>query len=157
MKQMSSDYERKLETEIERRLKALPVLMAPTGFSARVMAVIAQRANLPWYRQSWPAWPVPVRILTLLISLALFGLLCFAGWEASQLPSVANGMEKVSSVSSAVIALWNAMSLLLEALLLATKQLGTGFILGCLGIMVVAYGMCVGLGSVYLKLSFARR
>ena len=157
MKQMSSEYERKLEAEIERRLKALPVLMAPTGFSVRVMAAIAQKANLPWYRQSWPAWPVPVRILTLVTSLALFGVLCFAGWQASQLPSVADGMEKVSSVSSVVSALWNALSLLLEALVLGIKHLGTGFILGCLGIILAAYGMCVGLGSVYLKLAFARR
>jgi hypothetical protein len=146
-----------LEAEVGRRLKALPELAAPASLSTRVMAMIARRANLPWYRQSWPAWPVPVRILTLAISMALFGVLCFAGWEASQLPSVANGLEKVSSVSSIVGALWNALSLLLEALLLGIKHLGNGFIFGCLGIVTVAYGICVGLGSVYLKLAFARR
>ena len=157
MKYIGSDYERRLEAEVDRRLKALPELAAPASLSTRVMAMIVQRANLPWYRQSWPAWPVPVRILTLAISLALFGTLCFAGWEASQLPSVANGLAKVSSVSSVVGAVWNALSLLLEALLLGIEHLGTWFVLGCLGIITVAYGTCVGLGSVYLKLAFARR
>src|SRR6266702_2936111 len=145
MKHMSSEYEKRLETEIERRLKALPDLAAPQTLSSRVMALIMRQANLPWYRQSWPAWPIPVRILTLVISLALFGVLCFAGWQASQLPSVANGLSKVAGVSSVVSAVWNALSLLLDAILLALQHLGTGFIIGALGLVALSYAMCVGL------------
>jgi hypothetical protein len=154
---MSPEYERRLEAEIDKRLQTLPQLVAPSTLAARVMALVVQRANLPWYRQSWPAWPVPVRVVSLVISLALFGVLCFAGWQASQLPTVTEGLSKVSSLSSVLDALWNALSLLVDAVVLAIKHLGTGFIVGCVGLVVLSYGMCVGLGSVYLKLALAKR
>jgi hypothetical protein len=154
---MNSDYDRQLESEIDRQLKELPELMAPPNLVPRVMAALARRANLPWYRQSWPAWPVPVRLFALVISLALFGVLCYAGWEFSQLPSFATVTGKLTGVFSGVSSIWNTISVLLEAMLLAIKHLGNWFILGLLAALALTYGMCVGLGSVYLKVAFARR
>ena len=58
---MNSEYEKRLEAEIERELKGLPELTAPGTLVSRVMAAIEQRADRPWYRQPWQAWPVALR------------------------------------------------------------------------------------------------
>jgi len=154
---MNREYEQRLEAEIERQLKSLPELVAPQSLAPRVMALLARRASLPWYRQSWPAWPVPVRVFALLISLSLFGVLCYVGWEFSQLPGFAVVTEKFRFVSSGLSSIWNTLSVLLEAVLLAIKHLGNWFIFSAVAAVALAYGMCLGLGSVYLKLALARR
>jgi hypothetical protein len=154
---MNPEYQKRLEAEIDRQLKALPELVAPRSLAPRVMALLARRASLPWYRQSWPVWPVPVRVFALVISLALFGVLCYAGWEFSQLPAFAVISGKLGGVFSVVSSIWNTFGVLLAAMLLAFKHLGNWFIFGSLAAVALAYAMCVGLGSVYLKVAFARR
>jgi hypothetical protein len=37
------------------------------------------------------------------------------------------------------------------------KKLGTGFIVTCLVAAGIGYAMCVGLGTVYFRLAFAKR
>ena len=154
---MDPKYEQRLEAEIDRQLKALPELVAPPSLASRVMAALARQANLPWYRQSWLAWPVPVRMFALVISLTLFGVLCYAGWEFSQLPAFAVINGKLNTLFSGLSSIWNTVSVLLQALLLAIKHLGNWFIFGSLAAVALAYGMCVGLGSVYLRVAFAKR
>ena len=154
---MDPDYEKVLEAEIDRQLKALPELLAPRSLAPRVMAALARRDSLPWYRQSWPAWPVPVRVFALVISLALFAVFCYAGWEFSQLPAFAVISGKLAGVFSLIDSLLNTVNVLLAALLLAFKHLGNWVVFGSLAALALAYAMCVGLGSVYFRLAFARR
>src|SRR5437764_13255978 len=71
--------DKKLELQIDRQLKGLPELDAPAGLVPRVMAALAARAALPWYRQSWSQWPVAMRWSSFAALLALFGGLCYAG------------------------------------------------------------------------------
>jgi len=154
---MDMENQQRLEAEIDRQLKALPELVAPRSLAPRVMAVLARRASLPWYRQSWPAWPMPVRVFALVVSLALFGVLCYAGWEFTQLPAFGAVSGKLASVVSGLSSIWKTVGVLVTAMLLAFKHLGNWFIFGCLAAVALAYGMCIGLGSVYFKLAFARR
>ena len=49
---MNFESEKRLETQIDGQLKALPELMAPGTLILRVMRVIEMRLNLPWYRQA---------------------------------------------------------------------------------------------------------
>lgn len=154
---MDPQYAQRLEAEIDRQLKTLPELVAPRSLTPRIMAAIARRSSLPWYRQSWPAWPVPVRMSALAVSLALFGVFCYAGWECSQLPAFAVFTTKFAGVFSGIGSMWNTLSVLMTALLLAFKHLGHWFIFGSLAAVALAYAMCVGLGSVYLKVALARR
>jgi len=51
----------KLEQLIHQTLRALPDRKAPRSLESRVLAGIAARQALPWWRQSFVHWPLPVR------------------------------------------------------------------------------------------------
>jgi hypothetical protein len=154
---MNPEYEKRLEREIDRRLKGLPPLVAPATLVARVLAVIENRMALPWYRQAWPAWPLGLRAVSLLILLGGFGALCFAGWEVSQVPSVLAAGHRIAAWFSGLNTVWNAVNALGGAAMVVAKYLGTGFIVGCLAAVGVGYALCLGLGTFYVRLALARR
>jgi|ERR1051326_2692480 hypothetical protein len=156
-KKITTEYEQQLEVAIDRELKALPQLSAPSSIVFRVMAAIAERARLPWYRQSWQMWPNGLRAAALVLLLAFFGGLCFGTWEIWHGATVAVAMQKLGGMFSSVTALLNAVGVLLSAVLLFVKQLGTGVIVGLLLALAFGYAMCIGLGTVYWKLAYSRR
>ncbi len=154
---MNSEYEKRLEGEIDKELRALPELIAPHSLFLRVMAAIERRLNLPWYRQAWQGWPLPLRAVSLVILLGLFGGLCFATWEFLHTEAFAAVMQRPMSWLSGVGAILHAVSVVLGGVVLAVKQLSTAVIIGCLVALALGYAMCVGLGTVYLRLALSRR
>jgi hypothetical protein len=121
------------------------------------MMAIEGRANVAWYRQPWQRWPAVLRTAALVILLALFGGLCFAGWQLAQDEAFIGATHKVGGWLSSVSAVGNAVSVLLGAVVLAVKQLGTGFIVAALVAVAAGYAMCLGLGTVCVRLAFAHR
>ena len=154
---MNPDYEKRLETEIDRELKGLPELPAPGTLARRVMAAIEQRDTAPWYRQAWQNWPFLLRATALLGLVSLFGVLCFAGWKVPRTAEFSLAMQQVGGWFSSVTAIWNALNSLAATLLLLFKQLGTGVLLGCLAAMALAWVMCLGLGTFCVRLALMRR
>jgi hypothetical protein len=153
---MNPDYDRQLEAEISRELKALPELAAPAALMNRVMAVIEQRATVPWYRRSWQTWPAALQTASLVGLLALFGGLCLGGWELSQTEAATLALHRVSEWFSGLSVIGNTFNVLVNAAVLAVKKLGTGFIIACLVLVGLGYALCVGLGTVYFRLAFAK-
>ncbi len=154
---MNNEYEKRLEAEIDRELKGLPELAAPSTLVSQVMTAAAKRSNLPWYRQSWLMWSPPLRVAALAILLALFGGLCLAGAQVTHAESFAIVAHKVGGCFGVVTAVWSAVTVLLNAVFLVVKQLGSGFIIACSLAAAFGYALCVGLGTVYMRLAFARR
>jgi hypothetical protein len=154
---MNQDYEKQLAAEIDRELKALPELSAPRGLAARVMATIAQRATLPWYRRAWQTWPIALQTGALAFLLILLGATGFGFWELSQSPALSLGLQKLAVGLSPLFALFSALNALGTVLVLAVKQISTGLLLALVGSVALAWAACVGLGTVYVRLAFARR
>jgi hypothetical protein len=154
---MNSDYDKQLEAAISRELKALPELAAPGVLANRVMAALDQRARVPWYRCSWQMWPVVLQTASLVVLLALFGGLCLAGWELSQAEATTFALHRVGEWFSGISMIENTFNVLVSAAVLVVKELGTGFIITCLVAAGIGYAMCVGLGTVYFRLAFAKR
>lgn len=154
---MSSRYEQRLENEIDRELKGLPDLVAPHTLILRVMAMIQQRLNLPWYRQAWQRWPIGLQALSMAFLLVAFGGVCFASWKLAHAATVVNATQQVGGWFSGIQALGHAIYLLLTALVLWIKQFGTGVVVACVAALAFGYAMCLGLGGVYLRLGLARR
>ena len=154
---MNPDCNKQLEAAISRELKALPELAAPTALASRVMAAIEQRARVPWYRRSWQTWPVALQAASLVVLLTLFGGLCYGGWELSQAEATTLALHRVEGWFSGLNVIGNTFNVLLNAAVVVVKKLGTGFIVTGLIIVCLGYAMCVGLGTVYYRLAFAKR
>jgi uncharacterized BrkB/YihY/UPF0761 family membrane protein len=154
---MNPEYEKELEAEIARELKGLPQLTAPHTLASRVMLAIEGRAHVAWYRQPWQRWPVALRMGSLVILLALFGVLCVAAARLAQGEAFVATAHQLGQWLSGVNALGNAVNVLLGAVTLAVKQLGTAFIVAALVAVAAGYALCVGLGTVCVRLALARR
>jgi hypothetical protein len=154
---MNSEHERELELQIDRELKRLPELSAPGTLVRRVMAAVEQRRALRWYNQPWQNWPVALRIGALALLLTMFGGLCVASWQLTKAAGVSAAAQEVAGLFSGLTTIWNTINVLLGAVVVVAKHLGTGFIIGCALIVGMGYAVCVGLGTAYVRLAFARR
>ena len=154
---MNPEHEKKLESIIDRELKGLPELTAPETLSRRVMASLARRASVPWYRSPWQNWPAHLRIPAFALLVVFFGALCFGAWKLPHTEFATAGATKVSGSLSSLISLWNALNAVAAAFVLAFKQLGTVLIAAILGGIALAWVMCIGLGTACVRLAWARR
>lgn len=147
----------KLEAAIDRVLRSVPDRRAPSGLEGRVLAEIARRAALPWWRKSYANWPASVRAVffvgsalaaALLVS-GLFLLMRSAGaaglesgvsepfaWVRSARDLVASAGSNLRSVAAAVPSLW---------------------FYGILGTIAACYMLLAAIGATaYRALSFGR-
>jgi len=153
---MKPDYATALETKVDRALKQLPELSAPRTLWPRVQAELERQAARPWYRQPWATWPAPWRVISLTLLAALFAGMCWAGSLASH-PSETNSlMQALYHGRASLGALWNVVQVLYETAGLLLKQLGPWFVPGCLLILVLANALCLGLGTLCVRVAFAR-
>lgn len=107
------EAERRLERLLDRTLRGLPVRRAPATLESRVLAELARRAALPWWRRSFVHWPQAARAVFASMCLILAGLAFAAGgWAASGLKSLhAVGVWPISWAREAVAVMVIARSL----------------------------------------------
>jgi hypothetical protein len=153
---MNRDYQERLRAEVDAVLKRLPDRTAPRTLRPRIMAAIGRRAALPWYRQSWQMWPAAARIASLAILLSLFGGLCLAGWKLPQADAYASTHALLGQWLSEAGALWNVLSVLFTAGSAMVRVLPAGIMAGCLISLGLGYGLCIGLGVAWMRLTLAR-
>lgn len=72
------ESEERLERLVEDLLVNTPLRRAPAALEAAVLAEIARRAALPWWRLSFAQWPAPARLVFVLLSIALIALTIWA-------------------------------------------------------------------------------
>lgn len=154
---MKSKYEHDLALEIDRELKNLPDLKAPATLALRVMRAVSQRQALPWYHLPWQDWPVALRVAALVLLSSLFGGLCVASWQLSRAAGMSATMQEIGGLFSGVANCWNILNVLLGAIVVVAKHLGTGFIVTCALIVGLGYALCLGLGTACVRLAFARK
>lgn len=78
MKASPEDHQ-ELERFVHRALRELPPRSAPRSLEQGVLAEIARRAALPWWRKSFNHWPVAARAAFLVLSLGIVKLALFGG------------------------------------------------------------------------------
>ena len=154
---MNSDFDKHWEARIGRELKQLPDLNAPGTLALRVIARIERRSALPWYRQSWQAWPVGLQVISFTILLALFGGLYFGASEFLQTQSATTAMHKAGAWFFGLDVVRNTLAVLGNALVLTVEKLGTGFVIGLLALVALCYIACVGLGTLVVRFATTRR
>lgn len=154
---MNANHDSELETRMDRELKSLPLLSAPTTLAPRVLAAIGSRTAAPWYRRAWPTWPLALQAVSMAVLLAAFAAICVASWQVVQTPVVVSAASEAAGWISSLSAIWKAAGALVDAVILAFKSLGVWVFAGCLAALLFGYATCVGLGTVYFRLAFARR
>jgi hypothetical protein len=154
---MNLDYEKKLEVEIDRELKSLPEIPAPARLIARVMATIEKRAALPWFRRAWDTWPGPLQGVFLIAMLAVFGSICFGAWEATQTATFSLGIHRIGGWLSGLGAMWTALNALAGVIVALVKQLNTAVVVAFMIAAGLGYAIFLGLGTMYVRLAFAKR
>lgn len=120
---------------MNRMLRRLPERPAPAGFEARVMAEIARRAALPWWRRSYATWPLAARVLFFIGSAFAAAVLVVGVSRVA--PSVSNW----SSSWSSAFAVFRLVGGSLFSRIPVSVLYGIG------GTIVLGYAMLVGVGS----------
>ena len=146
-----------LERAIHRTLRSLPARPAPRSLEQRVLAEIARRAALPWWRKSFVHWPVPARagfsvLLVGAVKLALMGAVwVMAGFDVAQFREAFamqfNWMESGFAVVRAIADFFAIMG----------RNVPTLWIYAGLAFFATMYAALFGLGAAAYKALYADR
>ena len=143
---MKTEYEKKLEAEINRRLNQLPELPAPLALAGRVMAVINSHHQI-WYRQPWHQWPLFPRTV-------LFGLL--AGGFAAVYYLLGNLSQNLPPILvTGTHAMVETTRNLAASMLGWFTQIRSAYLIGFTVAMGVSYILIVSLGAALFRIVWA--
>ena len=154
---MNENKNSRLEAAVDCELKALPILRAPKTLLPRVMAVIEQRAGVPWYRRAWQTWPLPLQAVSMLVLMVSFAGLCLGSWQLVHASAVASATSEASGCFRMLSTILSTLGVLVNAIVLAVRSLGPLVLFGILVAVLLGYAVCVGFGTLYVRLAFARR
>lgn len=139
---MSHFDPQQLERQIHRTLRSLPDRRAPRSLEARVLASIAARRALPWWRQSFTHWPAPARVGFALSTFAFLMVLTMT--TMGGLPAVAalwnEWLAPLAGLRAAIATLGDAASLIWQ-------RIPTLWLYGALASFAALYATLFGLGA----------
>ncbi|MSU49566.1 MAG: hypothetical protein EXS37_10845 [Opitutus sp.] len=153
----SPDHHEKLEQLIHRTLRDLPPRRAPQSLEARVLAELARRAALPWWRKSFVNWPVPARAGFLVLSVGVVKLVLIAavwvmaGFDTAQFRDAFTQPFAWMETGLAVV---NAISGFADIML---RNIPPLWLYGGIAIIASLYATLFGLGTVAYKALHAQR
>jgi hypothetical protein len=135
-----------IDQDLHRVLRALPDQRAPQTLEARVMAALAERATLPWWRRSYAGWPLAVQIGFFLLSgLSAAGLI----FGLARLPAWLDAGAEVSR--------WQLIyNSLLETANTVFSTIPTPYLYGGLAVLAACYLTLAGIGAAAYRTFFAR-
>ena len=145
---MQSDPDHKLEAVIDAELKQLPRVPAPVRLAPQVLAILAARAQAPWWQRSWWDWPLSAKAAFILTSLAIVAAFSGGGFafgtEFTNYSQLASDRLTVSEgLLGSLIPLGNAAWLLWDKC--------QPVFLYALALAGVLYVACLGLGTACLR------
>jgi hypothetical protein len=153
---MPNDFQDALTSQIDERLRQLPLLSAPKTFAPRVLAAIEMRARLPWWKCPWSAWPWIIRVLFLAIS---FSLTTLAGYFAFHLGADLSAQVLFSHLGAAfgfLKPIWNVVAVLANAFVLIMRSGGQLLIWSLAAVAAFFYITCVAFGTVCYRVALNR-
>ena len=146
---MEPDIDPKLESLIDAELKQLPPLKAPASLVPQVMALLAARERLPWWRLAWWDWPVAAKMAFLVIGVALAGVAGSGGVMLDQ--GIANYSQEVTGRLSPMSSLWDSFHTLSGTAGLLWQKAAQPLLLHAMIFAGVLYVACLGLGTVFVR------
>jgi hypothetical protein len=151
---MDPDIDSKLESLIDAELKSLPPLTAPASLAPRVMALLAERARLPWWRRAWWEWPLTAKAAFLVIGVVLAGAAGSGGIILDQ--GLVDYSQDFTSRLPLMTTLRDCVQTLSGALNLIWQKAGQPLLLYALAGVGALYIVCVGLGTACVRYAMKR-
>lgn len=146
----SADDQDRLERLVERVLRDQPPLRAPRELEQRVLAQIALRTSLPWWRKSFAHWPAPARLAFLIIGAVLTGAALEAGgWLFAPLDSAARTLQVPPEVT--------LVQTVFTALLTVVQSVPPVWIYGGIAVLSILYAALFGIGAAAYRTVCAAR
>jgi hypothetical protein len=137
------------EELIGRVLRELPLQSAPPTLETRVMAEVARRSRLPWWRQGFAHWPLPARAGFVCVSLGLAAVGLFeGGWATAMLSSLHDiGWQSMPSMiaATALIKVWQTL------VASAAHVVPAGWLYAAMAASTFLYAAVAGLGAVAFR------
>ena len=131
-----------LERLVHQELKKLPPVKAPARLSARVLEVVRARQALPWWQQSFWHWPAAARGAFLLLVAVIVASLTGGTWFAGELAVDGTVAKYVNPLANAFLVMWRSF---LQTL-----------VLWALGFAMMLYLICVGAGTLFVRMAYKR-
>jgi hypothetical protein len=150
---MNPHDEQKLERLIHQTLREAGPRRAPSTLEARVMAEIARRAALPWWKQNFTHWPVGVRFAfvaaaTIVVAAIVWGV---GGINAAPLrDTFATHFAWLDSVAEVGRVLRDSFSTTVDSI-------PTLWLWGAVAIVASLYTALFGLGAAAYRTLYAAR
>lgn len=151
---MEPELDPKLEALLGTELKALPLPKAPASLAPNIMAILAARARLPWWRQAWWDWPLSAKAAFVVLAITVAGAMGGGGLILGEdaLGYSAEWMERFS-LSEGLF--WNFVPLA-DAAWLVWEHFAQPFLLYGAVLAGALYLMFVGVGTVCFRLTVKR-
>jgi len=146
----------RLEASIHRVLRSVPDRRAPAGFQARVLAEIARREALPWWKKSFAHWPAAIRALFFAgsaVAAAVVASAIVLAWRGSGAAGLAGAAESFAWLKAARDMLTSTDS----SLHLVFAAIPRLWLYGAVGVVGALYALLGAIGATaYRAISFAR-
>lgn len=151
---MSKPNPQDLEKLIHQTLRALPDRAAPRSLEQRVLAAIAARQALPWWRQSFIHWPLAARGAFVVLSAVLAAAILAGYFRAS-------GEVQSASLFAGPLAAWARLQAFGGAMSdlggVIWRSIPSWWIYGAFAFAATMYAAFFGLGAAAYRTFFAQR
>jgi hypothetical protein len=135
-----NDNPDEFERFIDRTLRALPPRQAPHTLESRVLAELARRAALPWWRQQFAYWPRAARLALLLGA-------CGAAVAVTWLLASTKALHLTSSPPAWIGSFSHATSSISHVFASVVGLIPPLWLYTALALCALLYGALLGLGA----------
>jgi hypothetical protein len=119
----------------------------------RVLAAIRERRELRWWRRSWWNWPPAAKLAFVVLALSVAGLVLGGGWM----------VENIDGFSSAILDWFKNLPSLLDPAAPLANAAGLVWqraiypvLLAALALSLGLYLMCLGMGTLFVRVAIKR-
>lgn len=151
----SPQREQNLEQAIHRALRDLPPRPAPHSLEQRVLAEIARRAALPWWRKSFVHWPVAARAAFVGLCIGVAAALVVSGvWIMAGAAPLREALVLHFAWIENLVAVAKAIGGVFEIMM---RNIPALWLYGALAFVASMYVALFGLGAAAYRTLYAQR
>lgn len=146
---METPEQKDLELFIHQQLQKLPERQAPEDLVVNIMAAIAAREKLPWWKQPFTSWPRSIQSVLFLVLASVFSAACYLAWRPAEVVSVDSITERASSLSW-IVTLFSSVA---DALVVLLRALSWEWLAGIAVVFCTMYAASVAAGVALYRVS----